>query len=94
MAVAQPAHADTPGCVSKKEFGQAKQGMTRGKVHRIFDTSGKSLFENSGREHNSAREYKMCAPWRAASGDSKVQVQYNNYAANGGPQRVAFKQHY
>jgi hypothetical protein len=36
----------------------------------------------------------MCAAWRAATGDSKVQIQYNNYAAHGGPQRVVYKQHY
>jgi hypothetical protein len=59
--------------------------MTRGKVHDIFDTKGTSLFENPGRVHNSAREYRMCAAWRTATGDSKVQIQYNNYAAHGGP---------
>lgn len=94
LVVVQPAQADTPGCVSRQEYRKARNGTTRGKVHRIFDISGMSLFENTGRQHNSAREYRMCAPWRAATGDSKVQVQYNNYAANGGPQRVAFKQHY
>lgn len=68
--------------------------MTRGKVHRIFDTSGRNLFENPGVVHNSAREYRMCAGFAAATGDTKVQVQYNNYALNGGPQRVVHKQHY
>ena len=55
--------------------------------------AGNSLFENPGVVHNSAREYRMCAAWRAATGDSKVQIQYN-YAAHGGPQRVVYKQHY
>lgn len=89
-----PAAADTPGCVSRQEYRKIRDGMARGKVHNIFDTNGKSLFENSGAQHNSAREYRMCAAWRAATGNSKVQVQYNNYAANGGPQRVVHKQHY
>ena len=47
-----------------------------------------------GIDVDSAREYRMCAAWRAATGDSKVQVQYNDYAAHGGPQRVVYKQHY
>ena len=89
-----PAAADTPGCVTRAEYGRVHDGMTRGKVHDIFDTKGTSLFENSGAVHNSAREYRMCAAWRAATGDSKVQIQYNNYAAHGGPQRVVYKQHY
>ena len=68
--------------------------MTRSRVHRIFDTNGTSLFENPGDVHNSAREYRMCAAWKKATGHSKVQIQYNNYAAHGGPQRVVHKQHY
>ena len=88
------ASADTPGCVTRAEYRQVHDGMTRGRVHDIFDTKGTSLFENPGVVHNSAREYRMCAAWRAATGDSKVQIQYNNYAAHGGPQRVVYKQHY
>ncbi len=63
-------------------------------MHRIFDTNDSSLFENPGAGHNSAREYRMSAAWRAATGDSKVQVQYSNYAAHDGPQRVVHKQRY
>lgn len=85
---------DTPGCVSAAEYRQVRNGMTRAKVHRILDTPGTSLFENPGAVHNSAREYRMCASFSATTGDTKVQVQYNNYAAHGGPQRVVFKQHY
>ena len=91
---AAPVSADTPGCVSAAEYRRVHDHMTRGKVHRIFDTSGRNLFENPGVVHNSAREYRMCAAFRAATGDSKVQIQYNNYAANGGPQLVVYKQHY
>ncbi len=89
-----PAAADSPGCVTAGEFRDVRDGMTRAKVQRIFDTKGMSLFENPGAVHNSAREYPMCAAWKRASGDSKVQVQYNNYATNGGPQRVVHRQHY
>jgi hypothetical protein len=88
------AAADTPGCVTRAEYGRVHDGMTSGKAHDIFDTNGTSLFENPGAVHNSAREYRMCAAWRAATGDSKVQIQYNNYATHGGPQRVVHKQHY
>ena len=65
-----------------------------GKVHDIFDTKGTSLFENPGRVHYSARQYRMCAAWRTATGNSKVQIQYNNYATHGGPQHVVYKKHY
>ena len=91
---AGPADADTPGCVSGAEYRKIHKGMARGKVHRIFDTNGTSLFENPGAVHNSAREYRMCAGFAAATGETKVQVQYNNYAADGGPQLVVLKQHY
>jgi len=94
VLVVGSAGADTPGCVTHAEYRRVHDGMTRGKVHDIFDTTGTSLFENPGVVHNSAREYRMCAAWRAATGDSKVQVQYNNYATHGGPQRVVYKQHY
>jgi hypothetical protein len=94
MLVVGPAAGDTPGCVTRAEYRRVHDGMTRGKVHDIFDTIGTSLFENPGAVHNSAREYRMCAAWRTATGDSKVQIQYNNYAAHGGPQRVVYKQHY
>lgn len=94
MLVVGPAGADTPGCVTHAEYRHVHHGMTRGRVHDIFDTSGTSLFENPGVVHNSAREYRMCSAWRAATSDSKVQVQYNNYALHGGPQRVVYKQHY
>lgn len=90
----QRAAADTTGCVSASEFRRVHNGMTRGAVHRLFDTSGKRLFENPGAVHNSAREYKICAAFRRTTGDRKVQIQYNNYASHGGPQRVVLKQHY
>ncbi len=89
-----PADAHTHRCVTKREYRRVHNGMTKGKVHRIFDFNGVLLFENPGAVHNSAREYRMCAAFRAVTGHDTVQVQYNNYATNGGPQRVAYKQHY
>jgi hypothetical protein len=35
---AGPAAADTPGCVTKKEYHHIHKGMTKKRVHRIFDT--------------------------------------------------------
>jgi hypothetical protein len=35
-----PASADTPGCVSKTEYRKIHKGMTKKRVHRIFDTRG------------------------------------------------------
>ena len=32
--------ADTPGCVTKKEYRHIHKGMTKKRVHRIFDTRG------------------------------------------------------
>jgi hypothetical protein len=94
IAVIGPAEAAAKGCVTRGEYVRVKDGMTRGKVHDIFGSKGRLLFRNPGAVHNSAREYRMCAGWRAATRHSTVQVQYNNYAARGGPQRVVHKQHY
>ena len=54
---AAPTQADTPGCVTKGEFKRAKKGMTKAKVHRIFDTSG---FE-TGLGDLETRHYDPCA---------------------------------
>ena len=35
---ASPAAADTPGCVTKKEYRRIHKGMTTKRVLRIFDT--------------------------------------------------------
>jgi hypothetical protein len=34
------AAADTPGCVTKKEYRKVHKGMTKMRVHRILDTRG------------------------------------------------------
>ena len=38
IVTAAPASADTPGCVTKKEYRRIHKGMTKKRVHRIFDT--------------------------------------------------------
>ena len=38
-AISPPATADTPGCVTKKEYRKIHKGVTKKRVHRIFDTS-------------------------------------------------------
>jgi len=81
-------------CVTRSEYGQVKKGFTKARVHSIFDFSGTALFSNPGVQRNEARQYRMCGPWARATGDTRVQVQYNNYASNGGPLRVVYKQHY
>lgn len=43
-----PAQADTPGCVTAKEYRAAKTGMTPRRVGRIFDTTGEPLDGGAG----------------------------------------------
>lgn len=90
LAAPAGASAATPGCVTRAEFRAVHKGMLTARVHDIFDTAGKRLFINIGQVSNEAREYKVCGHPR--SGGSFVQVQYNNYATNGGPRRLSFKQ--
>jgi len=56
---AGPAAADTPGCVTKKEYRKVHKGMTRERVHRIFDTRGWFAGGGAGGfEHG----YRGCLP--------------------------------
>jgi hypothetical protein len=68
LAPAGPAQADTPGCVTKAEFGRVHNGMPKKKVHRIFDARG-SL---TGLGPPEIRHYEPC---KAAG---IVQVAYNS----------------
>lgn len=54
---AGPAAADTPGCVTKKEYRKVHRGMTKRRVHRIFDTRG--WFADGGAGGYS-RVYRSC----------------------------------
>ena len=80
--------------MTRYEYRKVQKGFTKRRVHRIFDFSGTVLFSNPGVQRNEAREYRMCRAWARATGDTRVQVQYNNYATNGGPLRVVYKQRY
>ena len=54
---AAPASADTPGCVSHKEFRRVDVGDSRHRVHHVFDTRGGSIFSRGQREE---RAYSTC----------------------------------
>jgi hypothetical protein len=56
LAVPVPATADTPGCVTRSEFRQVHNGMSKTSVQRIFDTSG-SL---SSAARHEVRTYRAC----------------------------------
>ena len=87
---ADAGEGDNRPCVTLGEYQQVTIGMTKVRVHSIFDTIGRRLFINRGQVTNEGREYNVCGHPR--SGGSYVQVQYNNYAAGGGPLKVGFKQ--
>ena len=90
LIVAAPAGADTGDqrpCVTSQEYNRITRGMIKARVQDLFDTTGTFLFRNPGYVHNEVKEYRGCAGFT-------VQVQYNNYAAGGGPQREVYKQKY
>lgn len=61
-AIAQPsASAQTPGCVSAREYGQVFNGKayTKLRVHRIFDTRGVMVLLDP-EAGTQARNYRMC----------------------------------
>lgn len=64
------AEADTPGCVSKREFNRVSVGMAQARVHRIFDTAGEQTGLGAP---NVLYYYKSC---RSAGG--VVQVTYDS----------------
>ena len=51
------ASADTPGCVSESEYVQVRNGMTKARVHAIFDTVGTFADGGAG---GYARRYQRC----------------------------------
>ena len=70
---ADVALADTPGCVTRKEFRRVEKGMRMSRVHAIFDTAGKQAWYMSGSYGYPAeqgREYKPCPAY------SHVEVDY------------------
>lgn len=73
-----PAHADTPLCVTRAEFRQVTKGMTKLRVHRIFDRRGKqvSIFTGSGVTYET-RQYRPCLRFSA------IQINYENRKVSG-----------
>lgn len=51
------ASADTPHCVTRSEFDRAVKGMSKARVHRIFDTRG---FFIDGAGGGYVRGYQRC----------------------------------
>jgi hypothetical protein len=58
----ESARADTPGCVTYREFQNTYRGMSKWRVHSIFDTRGTRLsayYDQYGRFHE-LRMYNKC----------------------------------
>jgi hypothetical protein len=59
--IAPPAEADTPRCVTAREFRQVQPGMPKRRVHRVFDTRGRrAAFARVGRVTSESRHYRPC----------------------------------
>jgi hypothetical protein len=65
--IAPDAHAARP-CVTKAEYRAVHDGMTKHRVHRIFDTRGRQeAFARSGRFTSEVRSYRTCRRGSAVS---------------------------
>jgi hypothetical protein len=68
-----PAYADSERCVSRGEFSRVHDGMSKRRVHRIFDVRGRrTVFVKVGRFSTEIRRYRGC-PRR-----SRISVVYGN----------------
>jgi hypothetical protein len=76
IVTAGPASADTPGCVTKSEYRKVHKGMTKKRVHRIFDNRGhRQAFAQSGGHTAEIRGYRTCSPFSAIAvsyGDGRL----------------------
>jgi hypothetical protein len=78
---------ETPGCVSRSEWGAAKPGMTRTRVHSIFGTSGThSDGWGSNNEIDEYRHYRSCPSF-----GGHLSINYDNYSHAGSGLRVYSK---
>src|SRR5688572_3955510 len=68
LGTAMPASADTPGCVTRKEYRAVTKGMSKSAVHAKFDTAGKrqAIATTSGYTVE-IRSYRTCSPYSAVS---------------------------
>ena len=56
-----PAHADTPGCVSRTEFGAVQEGWRSSRVVEVFDTRGTQVsYRPGGTLEHQTRRYDAC----------------------------------
>jgi hypothetical protein len=77
------ASADTPGCVTKREFARVNHGMTKARVARIFDTHGKQTsFFTVGGDSYEGRSYRAChhASYAIVSIDYKNRHEVDKFA--------------
>jgi hypothetical protein len=71
--LAPTAHADTPHCVTRAEYERVHDGMSKRRVHRIFDIPGRRVsISSSGGLTSEIRSYRTCKP------NSAVSVAYGN----------------
>ena len=69
VAFAAPASADTPGCVTHKEFQRAEEGMSIDRIGRIFDHLGAQSWKGGGWQ---SRQYPTCT-----GGYAELSFQWN-----------------
>src|SRR4051794_36124578 len=83
FAVATPAQAVTP-CVSHAEYSAVKEGWSKARVHRKFDTAGKqTYFKRFGALLVERRIYRGCG-----SQLSRIVMTYNMWVGKDGTLRV------
>lgn len=71
---AAPASADTPRCVTFKEFQQIDKGMKKARVHRIFGIRGQSAGGFAG---GYTRWYPSCQAIHSEGSDAGASVSYD-----------------
>lgn len=58
---ASVAQADTPRCVTKREYRHVHSGMGRAHVHRVFDIRGRRVaYASAGSYTSQVRSYRGC----------------------------------
>ena len=71
--LAPTAHADTPRCVTRAEYERVHDGMSKRRVHQIFDIRGRRVaISRSGGVTSEVRNYRPCRP------NSAVSIAYGN----------------
>lgn len=76
VVTATPASADTPRCVTHKEYRQVHKGMKKSRVHRIFDNRGEFA---DGAVGGYTRFYGSCEARWSGGGDGGAYVTYSTW---------------